>query len=141
MANARPDVHAPIRDRAGLEGIEPVHLQGFFDGWPDPPTSETHLRILRGSSFVVLAVDADTGRIVGFVTALSDVLLGLGDLYMVDVACDADVVSFYQRLGFRPTTGAGLRCYARQTGVPEGRRLGGASGRPRPAGRVGTRLR
>jgi ribosomal protein S18 acetylase RimI-like enzyme len=148
MADTRTRAHAPIRFQTGLDGIEPVHLRGFFDGWPDPPTSATHLRILRGSSVVVLAVDADTGSVVGFVTALSDgvtaaylpllevlpahrgrgigselvrrVLRALGDLYMVDVTCDADVLPFYRRLGFRPMTAAGLRRHAHQAGVPGG---------------------
>jgi hypothetical protein len=28
------------------EGITPPQLQGFFEGWPDPPSPETHLRLL-----------------------------------------------------------------------------------------------
>jgi ribosomal protein S18 acetylase RimI-like enzyme len=148
MVDAWRDDGAAIRYQTGLDGIEPEHLQGFFEGWPDPPTSETHLRVLRGSSVAILAVEADTGRVVGFVTALSDgvasaylpllevlptfrgrgigselvrrVLRSLGDLYMVDVACDADVLPFYARLGFRPTTGAGIRRHAHQAGRPEG---------------------
>jgi ribosomal protein S18 acetylase RimI-like enzyme len=137
-----------IRYQSGLHGIEPVHLQGFFEGWPDPPASATHLRILRGSSVVALAVDETTDRVVGFVTALSDgvtsaylpllevlpayrgrgigselvrrVLLALGDLYMVDVACDPGVLPFYERLGFRPMTGAGFRRHVHQAGAPAG---------------------
>lgn len=53
-------------------------LHGFFVGWPNPPTPETHLRMLRGSSHVVLARDGDSerdGQVVGFITAVSDGVL------------------------------------------------------------------
>ena len=110
-----------------LEGVEPEQLAGFFVDWPRPPSTERHLEILRGSGHVVLAKDGE--RIVGFVTAISDGVLSayipllevlpeyqhrgigtelvrrllaqLGDLYMVDLCCDEDVVPFYERLGLR----------------------------------------
>ena len=31
------------------EGISPEQLKGFFDGWPNPPSPETHLRLLKNS--------------------------------------------------------------------------------------------
>lgn len=108
------------------EGVEPEHLQGFFVGWPSPPTPEQHVAILRGSDHVVLARDGE--RVVGFVTAIGDgvlsayipllevlpdyqgrgigselmlrVLARLGGLYMVDLCCDADLEPYYSRLGF-----------------------------------------
>jgi hypothetical protein len=61
-----------IRYMSSLDGIEPNQLRGFFAGWPNPPSPETHLRILRGSQHLVLAVDDTSGRVVGFVTALTD---------------------------------------------------------------------
>lgn len=54
------------------DGITAEQLGGFFVGWPDPPTPENHLRILHGSSHVVLALDAATNAVIGFVTAISD---------------------------------------------------------------------
>ena len=54
------------------EGIAPAQLSGFFVGWPDAPTPETHLQILQGSSRVVLALDSDSANLVGFVTAISE---------------------------------------------------------------------
>jgi ribosomal protein S18 acetylase RimI-like enzyme len=117
-------------------GVEPEHLHGFFVGWPKPPSPERHLDILRGSSHVVVARDGD--RAVGFATAISDgvisayipllevlpeyqgrgigaelvrrLLAELGELYMVDLCCDEDVVAFYERLGLeRWDAGMGLR--------------------------------
>jgi ribosomal protein S18 acetylase RimI-like enzyme len=117
-------------------GVEPGQLEGFFVGWPKPPSPERHLEILRGSSHVVLARDGE--RVVGFVTAISDgvisayipllevlpeyqgrgigaelvrrLLARLGDLYMVDLCCDEDVVAFYERLGLqRWDAGMGIR--------------------------------
>jgi ribosomal protein S18 acetylase RimI-like enzyme len=50
-------------------------LVGFFVGWPKPPTPETHLRILRNSRHIVLAIDNSTDKVVGFITAISDGVL------------------------------------------------------------------
>lgn len=119
------------------DGIRAEELVGFFDGWPDPPSAETHLETLRGSSAVVIAREDQTGAVVGFVTAVSDGVLsayipllevlpghrgqGIGaelvrritallqPLYMIDLLCDADVQGFYRKLGFADATGMALR--------------------------------
>lgn len=57
------------------DGIEPDDLDGFFVGWPNPPSPEAHLRLLRGSAAVVLARDGEPGRdgrVIGFITAITD---------------------------------------------------------------------
>ena len=134
-----------ITFQADLHGITPERLQGFFLGWPNPPAPATHLRLLAGSTYVELAVDSNTGQVVGFINAISDGVLtayipllevlpayqgqGIGatlvtrllarldHLYMVDLLCDADVQPFYARLGMRPATGMMLRHYERQSGA------------------------
>jgi ribosomal protein S18 acetylase RimI-like enzyme len=123
---------------AGLESVD-----GFFDGWPNPPSPSTFIRILENSSEVVLACERTT--LIGFITAVSDGVLaayipllevqpmyraqGIGSelvrrmlakldgLYMVDVSCDDDVVPFYERLGFS-RSGASMirRNYQAQSG-------------------------
>ena len=40
----------------------------------------------------------------------------LGDLYMVDLLCDAELQPFYARFGMRPAVGMLRRNYARQSG-------------------------
>jgi GNAT superfamily N-acetyltransferase len=133
-----------MRYLTSTDTITVDQLHGFFVGWPNPPSPETHLAILRRSDAVVLAIDEETGRVVGFVNALSDGLLSafipllevllayqgrgigselvrrrlalLGDLYAVDVMCDADVQPFYARLGMQPAPGMMLRRYDRQSG-------------------------
>ena len=120
-----------------LAGIEPHHLHGFFVGWWEPPTPDKHLRLLRGSDHVVLAIDAEAGRVVGFVTALTDGVQsafipllevlpeyqrrGIGQELMrlmldrldaipnVDLMCDPDVMPFYERFGMTPATGMVIR--------------------------------
>jgi ribosomal protein S18 acetylase RimI-like enzyme len=120
-----------------LAGIEPRHLQGFFVGWPHPPAAETHLRLLAGSDAVVLARDAESGQVVGFITALTDGVLSgfipllevlpayqaqgigqalmdrmlerLGHLPNVDLMCDPEVAAFYERFGMRGISGMALR--------------------------------
>jgi ribosomal protein S18 acetylase RimI-like enzyme len=57
------------------EGMAPRQIQGFFEGWPDPPSPETHLRLLANSDEVVLAVEDETGNVVGFIAATSDKVL------------------------------------------------------------------
>ena len=120
-----------------LAGVEPRHLSGFFVGWPHPPSPETHLRLLAGSDQIVLAIDRETGQVVGYVTALTDGVLSgfipllevlpayqgqgvgralmtrildrLGALANVDLLCDPDVMPFYERFGMKPVGGMALR--------------------------------
>jgi ribosomal protein S18 acetylase RimI-like enzyme len=124
------------------EGVSPEQLEGFFAGWPNPPSAATLLRILNGSAHVVLARDGGSGRVVGFITAVSDgisaayiphlevlkemqgqgigselarrMVAKLRSLYMVDLVCDSDLQPFYERLGFRPYSAMIIRNYERQ---------------------------
>jgi GNAT superfamily N-acetyltransferase len=133
-----------MRYLTSADTITADQLHGFFVGWPNPPSPETHLAILQRSDAVVLALDDETGRVIGFINALSDGVLSafipllevlpdyqgrgigqelvrrmlalLGDLYAVDVMCDADVQPFYARLGMQPARGMMLRRYDRQSG-------------------------
>ena len=60
------------------DDLTAADLQGFFVGWPNPPAPETHLRLLRDSSHIVLARDGEMeqgGAVVGFITAVSDGVL------------------------------------------------------------------
>jgi ribosomal protein S18 acetylase RimI-like enzyme len=126
-----------------LDGVTADDLAGgFFDGWPNPPSPSTHLRILAGSSTIVLARGPD-GAVVGFITAVSDgiscayiphlevlrayqgqgigaelvrrMLAKLRHLYMVDLVCDPEVQPFYERLGMRTVVGMVVRNYDRQS--------------------------
>ncbi|MCB9914031.1 MAG: GNAT family N-acetyltransferase [Planctomycetes bacterium] len=134
-----------MRFTDSLAGVAPEQLAGFFEGWPDPPSPVTHLALLRGSAHVVLAVDEASGRVVGFVNALSDGVLsayvpllevlpewrgrGIGralverilaaceDLYMTDLSCDPGLVPFYEALGLARGTAMLRRRYDRQSGV------------------------
>ena len=64
-----------IEYRSDLSGITEDMLAGFFVGWPNPPDSATHLRILRSSYCAFVAVDRDCNRVVGFINAISDGVL------------------------------------------------------------------
>jgi ribosomal protein S18 acetylase RimI-like enzyme len=134
-----------IRYIDSADGITVDRLDGFFEGWPTPPSRETHLEILRRSYAVVLAVDEHSNDVVGFVTAISDGVLsayipllevrvshrgrGIGRelmkrmlerlerFYMVDLATDPDKEAFYSSLGMRPAFAMVLRRYDRQAGA------------------------
>lgn len=129
-----------------LDGITEEHLEGFFEGWPEAPSAETHMRILTQSDLVVLAVDDERHRVVGFVTAVTDGVLaayvpllevlpdyrrrGIGSelverlmerldgLYMVDLLCDPQMEAFYSRFGMKPAHAMAVRRYERQSGQP-----------------------
>ena len=119
-----------IRYTDSLDEVAPADLQGFWAGWPTPPSPEVHHRMLAGSEAVVLAIDDDAGRrVVGFIHAIGDGVLtafipslevlpeyqgrGIGtelvrrllarldDRYSVDLVCDDDLVPFYERLGLQ----------------------------------------
>jgi ribosomal protein S18 acetylase RimI-like enzyme len=124
------------------EAVKPSQLKGFFVGWKCLPSEETHLKLLKQSEHVVLAVEEDC--IVGFITAISDGVLsayipffevlpeyqekGIGtelmkrmlkqlkDIYMVDLICDEDKRMYYEKFGMSVARGMILRNYDRQQG-------------------------
>ncbi|UHA76115.1 GNAT family N-acetyltransferase [Paenibacillus sp. 481] len=133
-----------MKYKNSLAGITSDHLQGFFVDWPNPPSPQTHLLLLKQSSKVILAIDDRTNQVVGFITAISDGVLsayipllevlpeykqkGIGkelvnrmlqeleDVYMVDLCCDDDLVPYYDKLGMTKTNGMIKRNYHRQAG-------------------------
>jgi ribosomal protein S18 acetylase RimI-like enzyme len=135
-----------IRYSDSVEGVTLGQLHGgFFEGWPNPPSPETHLKILKDSDHIVLAIDEETGQVVGFVTAISDGILsayipllevlpayrrrGIGtelmrrmmgrlrDLYMIDLITGPELEHFYRRFGMGAAFGMIVRNFARQSGV------------------------
>lgn len=119
-------------------------LQGFFVDWPNPPAPKTHLRLLKNSDMVVLAIDTKTRRVVGFITAISDGVLSsyipflevvpayqnqkigrnlirkmlekLKNVYMIDLMCDKKLQGFYKGFKMQPSTGMIFRNYKNQSG-------------------------
>ena len=117
--------------------LGPADLGGFFVDWPTRPSPERHLEILRGSDYVVLARESESGRVVGFVTAISDgvlsafipllevlpeqqgqgigselvrrILAELEEFYMVDLMCDPELQPFYERFELMLLSGMGAR--------------------------------
>ena len=130
-----------IEYRDTVEGLEASQLVGFFVDWTSKPSPQVHLKILRGSSHVVVAIDEESDQVVGFVTAISDGVLsayipllevlpayqerGIGSelmrrileqldgLYMVDVLCDAELQAYYARFGMQRAVGMCIRRYER----------------------------
>ncbi|MFN8594045.1 MAG: GNAT family N-acetyltransferase [Thermomicrobiales bacterium] len=126
-----------IRIQENLNGITPRHLEGFFVGWPSPPSPEAHLRLLAGSDHVILAIDDAADRVVAFITAIDDGVLtgfipllevlpgwehrGIGSTLVrqmltrlahlpnVDLLCDPELVGFYQQFGMNAGTGMMMR--------------------------------
>jgi GNAT superfamily N-acetyltransferase len=119
--------------------ISPNQLQGFFVGWKKPLTTEQHYNLLCGSTYFVVAIDDEINRVVGFVTALSDgvnsgfiplievlphyknkgigtklmeeILLKLNDIPNVDLTCDIELQSFYEKFKMLKSNGMVLRKY------------------------------
>lgn len=125
-----------------LDGITANDLHGFFEGWPNPPSPETHLRILQGSSDIIVA--KENNQVVGFITAITDgtlcanipllevlpshrsqgvgkelvrlMLLKLDDYYMIDLTCDSALRQFYLSLGMTALTAMVKRNVEKQSG-------------------------
>jgi len=128
-----------------LEGVDESQLQGFFVGWPTTPALNKHLSLLKNSSHFVLAVDTESKKVIGFVTAITDKTLaacisflevlpayqkkGIGkelvvrmleilkDYYMVDLLCDPELQPFYENIGMSKATGMMRRNYDKQGGI------------------------
>jgi GNAT superfamily N-acetyltransferase len=121
-----------IEYRTSAAGLRWEQLDGFFVGWAVRPSAQTLLTHLERSYRCAVAVDAAGDRVVGFASAVSDGVLaayiplvevlpgwherGIGTelmkvlldqlrhLYMVDLACDAELQPFYEKLGMSPAT-------------------------------------
>ena len=126
-----------IRYSATFGAIEPQQIEGFFVGWQHPFSGEEHLRMLAGSDFTELAIDEQSGNVVGFIAALSDGVQGafitllevlpdyqgqgigqalmermlqqLSHIQTIELMCDTDLIPFYERFGMTPTNGMVLR--------------------------------
>jgi ribosomal protein S18 acetylase RimI-like enzyme len=118
--------------------------EGFFAGWPDPPSQAIQRNILKNSYCSLIAIDSGYNRIVGFITATSDGILsayipllevvpqyqgqGIGSelvrqmlqrldgFYMIDLTCDAALQPFYERFGLMKSQGMALRNFDNQSG-------------------------
>ena len=134
-----------IEYRDNCKGLTVENLNGFFVGWPKPPSKETILKILSQSSHIVLAVDSVSGNLVGFINAVSDNVLsaylpllevlpeyqkqGIGrelvsrmleklkSLYMIDLVCDDSLVPYYEKLGLAPMRAMSIRNFDHQNGL------------------------
>ncbi len=128
-----------------LEGISSDMLNGFFVDWLNSPNPETHLKLLKNSYKVVIALDDRVNRVVGFITAISDGVLSayipllevlpeyknagigkelvnrmlneLSNIYMIDLCCDDDLVPYYEKFGMTRVNGMVLRNYKMQSGI------------------------
>jgi len=117
---------------------------GFFVGWPNPPSPETHLRILRNAWCSYVAIDSATNAVVGFINCVSDGVLtayipllevlpeyqghGIGkrlvqlildeakDLYMIDIGHDEEKTGFYAQFKPHTLTMSCFRNYHAQSG-------------------------
>ncbi len=93
---------------------------------------------------MVLTVEAKTGQVVGFITAITDgvlaayipflevlptyrakgvgknlikkMLVVLKDLYMIDLTCDKSLQPYYKQFGLKKSCGMMSRNYKRQSG-------------------------
>jgi len=132
-----------IKYQTNLDDITSDLLDGFFVDWPNPPNQKTFFKLLKKSYKIVLAKDNE--RVVGFISAISDGVLsayipllevlpeyqkqGIGkilmqmmieqlkDLYMVDLLCDQELISYYEKIGMTKSYGAMLRNYDKQSGT------------------------
>ncbi len=121
------------------ENLSADQLEGFFAGWPNPPSAKMHLKILQQSDHLLLAIDQESDQVVGFVTAITDGVLSayipllevlepyqhmgigtelvrrmldkLSGLYMIDLLCDLELQHFYERFEFKPSFAMRIRNY------------------------------
>jgi len=133
-----------IRYQDNLLGVAANKLKGFFVGWINPQSPETHVEILKNSDFVILAIDDKSDNVIGFITAITDhvlcayipllevlpeyqgrkigvelvdrMLKKLDSFYAIDLQCDPELLKFYEKFNMKQTTGMMIRNYDRQSG-------------------------
>lgn len=127
-----------------LDRINPDYLNGFFVDWPNPPSKIKHYELLEKTSHFWLAVDQQSGDVVGFITAISDGVLAayipflevlpeyqsrgigekliknmistLGEIYMIDLLCDQELQGYYDKFNMFRSQGMVIRNYQNQSG-------------------------
>jgi ribosomal protein S18 acetylase RimI-like enzyme len=141
--------HRSVNDLRYIDKLELLDTsmfeEQFFDGWPNPPSKETHLLLLKNSDHFIVCMDEETEKIVGFITAISDGILsayipflevvpayknkGIGSklvemmlhklrhLYMIDLLCDESLQDYYEKKGMIKGQGMMKRNYERQNGA------------------------
>jgi len=133
-----------IRYTDSCQNITAKMLDGFFVGWPKPPSQDTHLKILKQSDHIELAIDEEQSKVVGFINAISDgvlsaylpllevlpeyqhrgigkellrkILSRLDGLYMIDLVCDEGLKPFYESLGMKQMIAMSIRNFEQQCG-------------------------
>lgn len=131
-----------IQYSTDINCLNDISLDGFFVDWPTPPSNDTFRKLLKNSYKVVLAYHDQ--KLIGFINCISDGVLsayipllevvpehqnkGIGQelikrlqnelrhLYMIDLICDKELVTYYEKLGMMKAHGACLRNYDRQSG-------------------------
>lgn len=124
-----------ITYRTGVGSVAPNQVSGFFVGWPVAPSVEKLIEVMDSSYRRVWALEGE--RVVGYINAISDGVLtafipwlevhpdyqgqGVGTelvnrlvaqlegMYSIDLACDEDLIGYYERLGFFSFTAMGKR--------------------------------
>lgn len=138
-----------IRYSTNKKDLENLEIKGFFEGWPEKPNEDVLKKSIENSGVVVLAVDDEKKKLIGYITALTDGVLsayipflevqknyqkqGIGhelvkrmtnelkDLYMIDLVCDKELADFYSEAGFVSWNAMIKRNYANQSGANGGR--------------------
>ena len=122
-----------------LEKHKTYDLSEFCVGWKKPISSTDLVKILKNSPYIVLAIDKEKEKVIGFVNAISDQVkfafipmievlpeyqkLEIGTKLMsrilkmlekfdcVDLICDPPVQYFYQKFQMVKTNGMSIRRY------------------------------
>ncbi|MCF7920459.1 MAG: GNAT family N-acetyltransferase [Candidatus Cloacimonetes bacterium] len=130
-----------MRYQYDLNNVTANDLQGFFEGWENPPSTQKHYEILKNSSQIILAYEND--KLIGFITAITDNVISayiplleilpeyknqgigsellhrmleqLNDVYMIDIVCDEQLAGFYEKQGFSKLTGMAKRNRGKQS--------------------------
>jgi ribosomal protein S18 acetylase RimI-like enzyme len=131
-----------IKYTSQIKDLKPDQLAGFFVGWPNPPSAEKHLEIIQNSYKSIIAFDGE--KVVGFVNAISDGILSayiplievlpeyqkrgvarklmelmiqeFSNFYMIDLVCDENLKSFYEKFGMNSLSAVGIRNFDKQSG-------------------------
>lgn len=118
----------PLTYSESLDSVAAVDLEGFLSHWDFLPPEGTLLKMLEGSSLVILARNSQSSRICGYVAALTDQVVcgyisaievrpeyrkqGIGtallnrvterlNVYATYLSCAPAMVPFYEAAGFK----------------------------------------